>query len=205
MPNDQTARRKEGSQPQRWVNRARLALVVHAACVLVLPSCASDKKTKTDYTDLNMGQRVVKQTKDPYSIKSPFQKDVFKASETVKTSGYKTGEYSGKKKGFFGRKDKFKAGSFAQADKSSQTGSKTFSGADEKSNLGGSTYKTPESRYGTQMNRSAGQASSFADDKYDSRGNPAALERTSNVKRPLILRGDAGYSEDEVKKLLNKS
>ncbi len=55
------------------------------------------------------------------------------------------------------------------------------------------------------MNRNAGQASSYTDDKFDPGGNPAALERTSNVKRPLILRDDPGYSEDQVKKLLNKS
>ena len=203
MRNDETARKERRAQPQSWVKRVILALS-HAISVVVLLSCASEKKTKTDYTDLSMGQRVVKQTKDPYSIKSPFQKDVFKASETVKTAGYKTGEFSGKKNGFFGRKDRFKAGTFSQANKSSRTGTKSFSGADEKSNMGGSTYKTTESGYGTQMNRSAGQASSFTDDKFDSRGNPAALERTSNVKRPLILKDD-GYSEDEVKKLLNKS
>jgi hypothetical protein len=204
MRNDETQRKKQGSQLQGLVKRVILE-VTHAACVLVLLSCASEKKTKTDYTDLSMGQRVVKQTKDPYSIKSPFQKDVFNASETVKTSGYKTGEFSGKKKGFFGRKDKFKAGTFSQADKSSRTGDKSFSGADDRSNMGGSTYKTTQSVYGTQINRNGGQASSFTDDKFDPRGNPAALERTSNVKRPLILKDDAGYSEDQVKKLLNKS
>jgi hypothetical protein len=179
--------------------------VTHAASILVLASCASDERQKSDRTANRYSQRMEKQIKDPHSIKSPFQKDVFHASETVKTSGYKTGEFSGKKKGFFGRKERFKAGTFSQADKSSHTGSKSFSGADDKSNLGGSTYKTTQTGYGTQMNRSAGEASSFTDDKFDPGGNPAALERTSNVKRPLILKDDAGYSEDQVKKLLNKS
>jgi hypothetical protein len=194
----------EKAQPWRLARRMTL-LFAHAAIAVVLASCASTKEPKDDYASLKWASRVSKQIKDPYSIKSPFQNDVYHASKTVKTSGFKTEEFSGRKKGFFGSKSKYKAGTFAQADKSSNAASKTFAGADEKSNVSNTTYKTTESTFGSKMSKSDGQASPFADEKFNVRGNPAALQRTSNVKRPLILNDEAGYSEDQVKKLLNKS
>src|SRR6187399_2748546 len=72
----------------------------HCCVVLLLASCASGGKEKktTDYSDLKLGTRIVKQTKDPYSIKSPFQKEVYNASKTVKTSKFKSSEYHASKK-----------------------------------------------------------------------------------------------------------
>jgi hypothetical protein len=173
--------------------------------VLLLASCASGKKgTKTDYSDLKLGSRIVKQTKDPYSIKTPFQKEVYHASKTVKTSEFKSSEYHAKKK-FFGGKDKYKAGLFSQAKKKSPTGDKRYAGADEKSQLGDDTYKTTQNPLGAKMSRSAGQTSSLADDKFNTKGNPAVLKETAIVKRPLFMNDNVpGYSEDQVKKLLNK-
>src|SRR6478609_874659 len=96
----------------------------HCCLVLLLVSCASGKKvTKTDYSDLKLGSRIVKQTKDPYSIKSPFQKEVYHASRTVKTSAFKSREYHAEKKFFAGKdKDKYKTGLFSQAKKKNPTG-----------------------------------------------------------------------------------
>lgn len=184
--------------------RGKFCLVL----MLLLASCASDEKKRktTDYSDLKLGSRIVKQTKDPFSIKSPFQKEVFNASQTVKTSQFKSTEYHAKKKFFAGKdKDKYKAGSFSQAKKASNAGDKTFSGADDKSKLGDSTFKTTQDPFGNKMSRSAGQTSSMADDKFNTSGNPAALKGTANGKRPLFMDNNVpGYSEDEVKKLLNK-
>jgi hypothetical protein len=175
--------------------------------ILLLASCASkeQKKPQTDYADLNLGTRIVKQTKDPYSIKSPFQKEVYNASRTVKTSDFKASQYHAKKKFFAGKdKDQYKAGLFSQAKKKSPTGDKTYAGADEKSKLGEGTYKTTQDSFGEKMSRDAGRTSSLADDKFNTSGNPAALKGTGNVKRPLVMKDVPGYSEDEVKKLLNK-
>jgi hypothetical protein len=196
--------------PQGSARRHRRALrilsVVSAAAAAMLPaSCASPKEPKDDYASMKWASRVSKQIKDPYSIKSPFQNDVYHASKSVKTSGFKTGEFAGEKKGFFGSKSKFKAGTFSQADKSSSAGNKTFSGAGEKNRMSDTTFTTTQSAFGTKMSRSNGQASPFAGENFNVRGNPSALENTTNVKRPLILNDEAGYSEDQVKKLLNKS
>src|SRR5687768_1043853 len=109
MTKNEIAPRRKRSHAACCVRRLMLA-VTHAASILVLASCASDERQKSDRTANRYSERMEKQIKDPHSIKSPFQKDVFHASETVKTSGYKTGEFSGKKKGFFGRKERFKAG-----------------------------------------------------------------------------------------------
>ena len=180
----------------------------HCCVVLLLASCASGEKKKktTDYSDLKLGTRIVKQTKDPYSIKSPFQKEVFNASKPVKTSQFKSSQYHASKKFFAGKdKENYKAGLFSQAKKTSPTGKKTYAGADEKSKLGDENYKTKENAFGSKMSRSASQNSSMADDKFNARGNPAVMKQTSNVKEPLFIKDKVpGYSEDEVKKLLNK-
>jgi hypothetical protein len=109
---------------------------------LLLVSCASKEKPKSDYASLRFEQRVIKQIRDSGSIKSPFQEEVFEAKRAVKTSEFKADQFQGKKKSFFGRNEKFKAGSFAQSDKSSNAGNKNFNGADTKSKFVGSTYKT---------------------------------------------------------------
>jgi hypothetical protein len=45
----------------------------------------------------------------------------------------------------------------------------------------------------------------MADDKFNTKGNPAVMKETTNVKSPLFLNDSVpGYSEDQVKKLLNK-
>jgi hypothetical protein len=147
----------------------------------------------------------VKQSKDPHAIKSPFQKEVYNASRSVKTQDFKTGEFQGKKKGFFGGGDKYKAGSYSQADKASRVSGETYARADDKSKIGGSTYKTPQSRFEGTVNRNAGKTSTMADDKFDTDGNPEALRGTSDFKRPVVMKDEPSYSEALIKKLLNKS
>jgi hypothetical protein len=151
----------------------------------------------------------VKQTKHPETIKSPFQKEVFNASHPVKTSEFKSSkdsQYHANKKFFAGKdKNKYKAGLFSQAKKTSPTGNRTYAGADEKSRMGDETYKTTQNAFGSKMSRSAGQTSSMADEKYSTKGNPAVMNETTNTKRPLFLNDSTpGYSEDDIKKLLNK-
>jgi hypothetical protein len=183
--------------------RPPLPVVALASLVAVLAGCASKRKeAKSDYTDLNLGQRVVKQTKDPFSIKSPYQQEVYNAKRSVKTSDFKAGAFHGKKTFESGR-DNFRTSAFAQAGKTSSASDKSFSGANEKSNLADDTYKTSGSQFDGKVSRSAGQTSPMGDDKFKTRSNPAALKNVDNVKRPLIEK-DSGYTEDEVKKLLNK-
>jgi hypothetical protein len=180
------------------------------ACFAMLLSCASKKPEKTDYASMRFEHRISRQMKalhkgNEESIKSPFQQKVYNASRTVKTSEFNSGkgEFRSKKKGFFGSKDKFKAGTFSQADKSSRVGSQVFSGADDESRYGSTTFRTSQNRFNGKMSPSADQKSSMADEVYSTSGNPAALKNTSNSKMPLIER-DTTYSEFEVRKLLNK-
>jgi hypothetical protein len=53
------------------------------------------------------------------------------------------------------------------------------------------------------MSSSSGKTSAMSDSVFPTDGNPAVLKGTSNVKRPLI-EDQPNYSEDEVRKLLNK-
>jgi hypothetical protein len=192
----------EEAGTRRWM-RPALRIMGQCSLLAALASCASHQKdSKSDYSDLKLGQRIVKQTKDPYAIKSPFQTEVYNATRAVKTSGFKTSEYHGKK-GFSSGKDDYKAGTFSQADKTNQAGSQKYNGANSENRWGSNAYKTTESGYTGKVNRNGSQVSPLGDTKFNTKGNPEALRNTSNVKRPLIQAGD-GYSEDDVKKLLNK-
>lgn len=188
----------------RRLARGLFRIVALWPLLLVLGSCASkEQKKSTDYSDLKMGQRIVKQMRDPHAIKSPFQKDVYNASRAVKTSNFKAGDYQGKR-GFTSGRDNFKAGTFSQADKSSASADKGFAGAGEKSKWGGSSYATSQNRDAGRASPSAGEASTLGDDQFQIRTNSEAMRGTTNVKRPLILEDEPGYSEDFIKKLLNK-
>jgi hypothetical protein len=180
------------------------------ACIAMLASCASKEKPKSDYGSLNFQQRLDRQMKVLKSgksddIKSPFQQEVYNASRTVKTSEFNSGKgaFRSKKKGFFGSKEKFKAGTFAQSDKSSRVGNQVFSGADNESRYGNSTFRTSQNRFSDKMSPSAAKTSNMSDDVFSTAGNPAALKNTTTPKTPLIDR-EASYSEFEVRKLLNK-
>jgi hypothetical protein len=172
---------------------------------LLLASCSSQKKekeVKPDYTSLRWEQRINKQIKDPFAIKSPFQTEVYNAKGTVKTESYKTDKYRGGRP-FSGADDKFKAGPFAQADKASKSGQKAFSGADDKSRFGNDTFKTSQNRFDGKSSSDADKASAFGNDTFNTDGNAAALENVKNIKRPQIR--NEPYTENEVRNLLNKS
>lgn len=182
-----------------------VTVIRHSAWVLLIlcSSCASKDKARTDYAGLKWEQRINKQMKDPQSISSPFQKEVFNASRSVKTQDFRVGNYKGKK-GFSGSDDRFRAGTFAQSDKASLAAGQTFSGADDKNRMGGSAFKTGQSQYDGKANRDSGRASFMADDTYKTAPEPTALKAASKAKRPLIQDQKPGYSEEEVRKILNK-
>jgi len=195
-----------GSALRRSLIASHLSLFTsHLLLLSCLISCASkEKKTKTDYASLPMGQRFDRQIKDPFGISSPFQKEVYNASKNVKTSKFKADEARGSKR-FFGADDKFKTANFAQGHKASNAADRSFSGADDKSKMGNSTFKTKQDPLGEKVSSASNDTSRFADDVFNTRSNSGALKAASNVKRPLIQSGEPGYSEEEVKKLLNKN
>lgn len=157
-----------------------------------------------DYASLKWEQRINRQIKDPSSITNQFQQKVYGASKSVKTDQYKAGNYNGSKS-FSGADDKFKAGTFSQAGKTSHDAKQTFSGADDKSALANDTFKTTQNRFDGQANSNAGKVSSMAGKTYDTKANPAALKAVENSKRPLIQEMEApSYTESEVRKILNR-
>lgn len=140
------------------------------------------------------------------SQRSPFEKHVqrMQADRSFSTSSFHTRSYQGGGR-FSGADDTFKAGSFAQSDKTSAAGARTFSGADDQSRLGGSTFSTSQSRLGGKTSSSAGKTSPLADDTFKTEGNPAVLKAASNIKVPLIQDlGPPSYTEDEVRRILQK-
>lgn len=210
MTNDQVTMSQQSSmtRPMSGGGSSVLSassIIRHSVWTLLIlcSSCASKDKAKTDYAGLKWEQRINKQMKDPQSISSPFQKQVYNAARSVKTQNFKAGDYNGKK-GFSGADDRFKAGTFAQADKTSPAARQTFSGADDRNRMGDSTFKTAQSQYDGRASRESGRASSMADDVFKTSANHEAKKASENSKRPLIQDKQPSYSEEEVRKILNK-
>lgn len=174
------------------------------ALLCLLCSCAGQDQKKPNYADMKWSQRVSQQFKDPTSIHSPFQKQVFNATRGVKTTSFKTSEFHGTNS-FQSGKGEFKAGGFSQADKTSNVADKTFSGADQQSKLGSESFRTKQSRFGGQANSNAGRISPLANDVFKTGENPAGTKASKNARRPLIQDPVApAYSEAEVRSFLNK-
>jgi hypothetical protein len=172
--------------------------------VFLLCSCASKEKPKPDYASMKWEQRINQQIKNPFGISSPFQKQVFGATRSMKTSNFKAGEFR-KPREFSGGDDKFDAGTFSQADKASNAADKTFSGADDQSKLGNGTFKTSQNRFDGQANSNAGKASPLADDVFKTGPNPAGAKAAAKSKRPMIYdTPEPSYSETELRRILSK-
>jgi len=126
--------------------------------------------------------------------------------KNYKTKDFHRGkDYSGGKKEFNSGKDGFKTREFAQASKESQVANKTFSGADDKSRMADDKFKTTESRFADQENRNADKRFSSEGDVFRTRENPTTKKAMESNHRPYIEQmKKKGYTEDEVKGLLNK-
>lgn len=200
ITNDEDTRQCSARRPS-FVIRIPFPL---CGIILLLSSCASKEKPTADYANMKWEQRINQQIKNPFGISSPFQKQVFGASKSLKTSDFKAGKFHTPKE-FSGGDDKFNAGTFSQAGKTSNVADKTFSGADDQSKLGGSTFKTSQNRFDGQANSSSGKASPLSDDVFKTGANSTAAKAAAKNKRPVIYdTPEPSYTESEVRKILSK-
>ena len=171
-------------------------------------SSGSSKKEGTTRTDAS-GQRLAQRLgKWDTTKRSSFDKHR-SAGETSKD--YKTREfnqskdYAGAKKQFNSGKDGFKTKSFAQSNKKSRAADKTFAGAGKKNRMAGQKFETSESRFSNQANRDSDKRSSMEGDVFRTQENRETQKAMASNKRPYIEQTQKpGYTEDEVKGLLNK-
>ena len=172
---------------------------------LLLAACTGKEKKKADdYAGLKWEQRINRQIRNPESIKSPFTNEIFKASQAVRTGGYRTQDFQGGRS-FTGADERYQTGAFTQAARTSKSAQGRFSGADDRSQLAQGTYTTTDSRFNGSINSNADKTSPLADSLFKTSANPVGSKAISNSKRPLIQdQGKPGYTEDEVRSILSK-
>lgn len=180
---------------------------------LLLSLCAcsgSKKKTSGDDFGPKYKERMASAERalfrDDHSQRSPYEKQLGndKKNKNVKKQAFKTGDFhSGKP--FSGGDDKFKTGAYSQSDKTSNAANKTFSGAGKQSALGNDEFKTSESRFSQQSDSDNAKQSPLGDDTFRTKSDREGSKAMENSQRPYIApRGEDGYSEGDIRKMLNK-
>jgi hypothetical protein len=187
--------------------------------VLALAACASSK-TKNETAKRNefgptfrermeITDKAIK-GKD-YSVRSAYEKQIPKGT-SEKTSFFGTRNVSGLKM-FSSTKNSYQAKAFSQADKKNHTELQTAREAKEQSKMAAQMFRTPDSRYESQVSHFESQTShesgkTFArgNETFATRDNHAAAKALEKNKKPVIVDQDKPtYTEDDVKRLLNKS
>lgn len=178
--------------------------------MLSLCSCSGTKKTNKKEFGMSYKERMSSADRalfhDDHSQRSSFEKHLGsdKKKKDVKMQAFKTRDFhSGK--AFSGADDKFKTSNYNQSDKKSNVADKAFSGAGKQSSLGNDDYKTSESRFSHQSNSNNNKVSSLGDDEFRAKNDLEGTKAMEKSKRPFIEpRGEEGYSESAIHKLLNK-
>jgi hypothetical protein len=170
---------------------------------LFLVSCSSTSKEETDN-----GPRLAERLgKWDTTKRSSFEKQM-KASgvdKDYKTAKFKEKEFSGNKVFNTGKKDGFKTKDFSQAEKQNRSAQQIFSGADDRNRMSDGAFKTQDSSFADKKSFSADKTSSMADDTFETRSDPVTRKALETSKRPYIEEfGKPGYTEDEVRGILNK-
>lgn len=186
-------------------------LAITLALVLTLCSCSATKEGSKNEFGPTYKQRMSAADRalfrDDHSQRSSFEKQLgnSKNNKEVKTNAFKTRDFNSGKT-FYEGDDKFKTNAFNQAGKTSKIADKTFHGGDKQSSLGNDEYKTSQSRFDNQGNNISNKTSPLSDDRFRTNSNREGTKALENSKRPLIVpRGEEGYSEGDISKLLNKS
>jgi hypothetical protein len=186
---------------------ARSIAPVAALC---LAACSSSKAPKRSefgptYEERMNGMDNVIKGKD-YSMRSSFEKQIPKNSteKGYKTSTFNTKETAGIKK-FSGAENAYHSKSFFGADKKSRTEQKLAREAEAQNKLASRLFRTPDSRFNVKSSPDGGKTFTQGNETFATGENRAGTKALEKNKKPVILDPDKPtYSEDEVKRLLNK-
>ena len=184
------------------------------ACLLIILSCtllgacsSASKKQRSDFGPTyreRLAEADKAMKKSDFSKRSTFEKQLTDATTTKK---FKTSDYHAKDvkidKKFHGTDEAFKTKGFAQADKTSKTSA--FHDADTKSRLAGGLFHTKNSRMADEKSRDATKSFAGGKNEFATRENRAGKKALDKDSKPKILDPDKPtYTEDEVRRLLNK-
>lgn len=189
------------------INRLILPAVL-SACLTLLSACSSSgnsSSTSSGSSDKTLAERTGKWD---MSKRSGFER----TAKTVKTdkqfrtgSNYRTTSYKGKTQYNSGKKE-IKEKSFSQANKKNRSQNESFSGANDRFSQRDTTFKTNQSRDDGRLSRDDSRVSSYSGDTYRTFDNRMGTRAMQTSERPYIQEmGNAGYTEDQVKGILNKN
>lgn len=188
--------------------------ILSLLAVLALASCSSSKKKdEPGFTVsgldkiMNKGYDRKKKEYDPSYI-SRFDQKFISADKSFKSGEYKTGTFKADKS-WTGQKT-FKTSEFSQGDKASRLGSEEFQGANKKSRTADKEFATKDSRFASKTASQDGKEAREADKAFATKEEREGTKSIKANKRPVIIQtpGDQpsiSYSEDDVKRLLNRN
>lgn len=192
------------------LHRAALTLIATAFVALAASCSSSSKKPKKEFGPtfkdrMSSLDRVIK--KSDFSQRSSFEKQMATTLDTkkkFKESTFQAKEsHEGKK---VASTATYKTKEFADAGKSSSTATKEYKGADEKSRMGDEKFRTQDSRMANQQSRDGSKTYAKGDQAFRTGENRAGTKAIEKNKKPKIVQEDKPtYTEDEVKRALNKS
>lgn len=200
------------------------AILLPLAAGLLLGACSSSER-ETANNESTQGRLLRASLTDPR--KSSDKRSAFERQR--ETTGQKSSiasffqRQSVKNHSFTGNKafhsgDEFKAGQFSQSSKKSQAGDDTFSRSGQRFDQArqtpaeaGKTFATSASRYQNQSAAQEGDAFQDATDRFATSPVRDALKSQQKNERPKILpnparqEGKTAYSEDDVKRMVNRN
>ena len=184
----------------------RIAPVV----ALCLAACSSSKDPKRaefgpTFTErMNMTEKAIKD-KD-YTMRSPFEKQM---PRLATEKGYKAADFKAREapamKKFSGTDNAYRAKDFGGATKDSRAAQKMAPEIADQSRLGDRQFPVSESRLNAKPSTDGARSFTQGSETFATGQNRAAAKELEKNKKPVILAPEKPtYSEDEVKRILNK-
>jgi hypothetical protein len=141
-----------------------------------------------------------------YSVRSSFEKQTPKIAtgRNYKASAFNAREAPGMKK-FSGTDSAYRAKDFAGAGKNSRAAQKAAPETADQSRLGARQFPVSESRLSAKPSTDGGKSFTQGGETFATGQNRIGAKALEKNKKPVILPPEKPtYSEDEVKRLLNK-
>ena len=192
------------------------------AAASLLSACSSSEPAAAD-NDSGQGRLMRASNEKPsYEKRSAFERQRQTTGQKSSIAGFfqrktmKSSSFTGKKSFYSG--GDYKAGEFSQSTKRSNAADKDFSGAGQRFDQAdgtprdaGKSFATSGSRYQNQPADQQGAAFTSADERFGTSPVRDALKsQKKNVRPPIIANparqeGKTAYTEDEVKRMVNRN
>lgn len=185
---------------------------IACAAAVFLGACSSPKTAQhgeygpTFRERMSVMDKIIKH--NDFSMRSSFEKEMPKTSlggKTYSAKTYHTNEVAGIGN-YAGAGSTFHVKDFSESGRKNRAQEEVFAESGRENPLASRLFRTSESSYNDKASPEAGKTFTNSGKSFATRENRAAAAEMAKNKKPVILDQDKPtYSEDEVKRLLNKS